>query len=311
LESALALRDRALGASVEVARRQAREQLEAAWQLHVSRVEEQLHSGWNRHLEQLLDERFQALAEELEKALEEKAAAAAAEAVRNSHLDINQFTRRMREAVTQQEWSAALIDAARSHAAFAALFTLQSGILRLDACTQDVALPPFPLASAPAMAAAAGSMDPIAAGKALLFPLCARSKAVALLYATGADHSRLELLSTVAGLVWESRTASTALVSIQPAEGEATDLARQAQRFARVHVAEMRLYQSGEVKQGRLTGTLYAALRESIEQARQDYREQFLTNSQVGADYLHEELVRTLANGDPSLFGAEYPGPLV
>jgi hypothetical protein len=244
-------------------------------------------------------------------------------------LDINQFTRRMREAVTQQEWSAALIDAARSHAAFAALFTLQSGILRLDACTQDVALPPFPLASAPAMAAAAGSMDPItaaccaselpqavldafpAAGKALLFPLCARSKAVALLYATGADHSRLELLSTVAGLVWESRTASTALVSIQPAEGEATDLARQAQRFARVHVAEMRLYQSGEVKQGRLTGTLYAALRESIEQARQDYREQFLTNSQVGADYLHEELVRTLANGDPSLFGAEYPGPLV
>jgi hypothetical protein len=83
-----------------------------------------------------------------------------------------------------------------------------------------------------------------------------------------------------------------------------------AQRFARVQVAEIRLYQSPAVKQGRATQSLYRLLQDHIERAREAYREQFLKDCPSMVDYFHVELVRTLANDDASLLGTEYPGPL-
>jgi hypothetical protein len=83
-----------------------------------------------------------------------------------------------------------------------------------------------------------------------------------------------------------------------------------AQRFARVKVAEIQLYQGSAVKAGRAARDLYGALRPEIDAAREAFRERFLTPGHETGDYLHAELVRELANEDATLLGPEYPGPM-
>jgi hypothetical protein len=84
-----------------------------------------------------------------------------------------------------------------------------------------------------------------------------------------------------------------------------------AQRFARVRVAEIQLYQSPQVKTGRASGDLYGALKTVLDAARSAYTEQFLTPVNGIPDYLHHEVVKVLANNDAKLLGSQYPGPLV
>jgi hypothetical protein len=83
-----------------------------------------------------------------------------------------------------------------------------------------------------------------------------------------------------------------------------------AQRFARVRVAEMRLYQAQAVRQGREHARLYMALRGEMDRSRAQFKHEFLHVPSM-IDYFHLEVVRTLANDDPALLGPEYPGPLV
>ena len=94
-----------------------------------------------------------------------------------------------------------------------------------------------------------------------------------------------------------------------PATEQALHL--RAQRFARVRVAEMRLYEGAAVESGRSGRDLYGALRRRIDDARVYFRESYLAFCPNMADYLHVELVRTLAHDDPDLLGKDYPGPLV
>jgi hypothetical protein len=84
-----------------------------------------------------------------------------------------------------------------------------------------------------------------------------------------------------------------------------------AQQFARVRVAEIQLYHSAAMKDGRASGDVYSALKTQMDAAREAYRERFLTPVNGTADYLHAEFVRTLANDDAALLGPAYPGPLV
>ena len=83
-----------------------------------------------------------------------------------------------------------------------------------------------------------------------------------------------------------------------------------AQRFARVHVAELRLYRAAAVQTGRTQRDLYGALRQPIDAARARFREKFFAACPSMVDYLHLELLRTLANDDSELLGKEYPGPM-
>jgi hypothetical protein len=83
-----------------------------------------------------------------------------------------------------------------------------------------------------------------------------------------------------------------------------------AQRYARVKVAEMRLYAAERVTAGQNTRDLYSALRTQIDEARAAFAGQFLTPPNGVPDYLHEELVRALAQNDEALLGPHYPGPL-
>lgn len=176
---------------------------------------------------------------------------------------------------------------------------------------------------------------PAPGDKAHLFPLTVDQTVVAVLYASGAVESApLELLTQAAAAILEARqrparreapAAGLTLVRIEPASaaaaGRAPDwdelsladrqLHLRAQRFARVQVAEMRLYRSDAVKSGRARGDLYTALQDTIDQARKAFRETFVSASPSMVDYLHRELARTLANDDSALLGEKYPGPLV
>jgi hypothetical protein len=73
----------------------------------------------------------------------------------------------------------------------------------------------------------------------------------------------------------------------------------------------MRLRDSQAVQTGRARRDLYGALRSSIDSARAGFRESFFAECPSMVDYLHLELVRTLANDDADLLGKDYPGPLV
>src|SRR5262249_32898706 len=83
-----------------------------------------------------------------------------------------------------------------------------------------------------------------------------------------------------------------------------------AQRFARVHIAEIRLQHADAVKSGRARRNIYDALRQPIDSAREVFHAQFFQCPSM-VDYLDLELTRTLANEDPELLGHSYPGPLI
>jgi hypothetical protein len=92
---------------------------------------------------------------------------------------------------------------------------------------------------------------------------------------------------------------------------EDKELHLRAQRFARVQVAGIRLYQSERVKNGRTAHDLYTSVKEEIDSARDAFRAEFLNASDSMVDYLHLELVRTLANDDAGMLGQDYPGQMV
>ena len=92
---------------------------------------------------------------------------------------------------------------------------------------------------------------------------------------------------------------------------EQRELHMRAQRFARVQVAEMRLYKDDAVKAGRRDANIYLRLRSEVDEARERYLAQFLDGQVHMRDYLHGELVETLAIDNPQLMGPDYPGPLV
>jgi hypothetical protein len=81
-----------------------------------------------------------------------------------------------------------------------------------------------------------------------------------------------------------------------------------ARRFARLLVSEIKLYNEQKVRDGRLEGDLYGRLREDIDRSRQMYDKRVAPPVAARYDYFHQELVNTLAEGDPSKLGNDYPG---
>ncbi len=83
----------------------------------------------------------------------------------------------------------------------------------------------------------------------------------------------------------------------------------QAQRFARVTIAELQLAQPEVCRSGRENGNLFVYLKRDLDRARDAFRKQFMETPSM-VDYLHLELINTAAAGDESKLGEDYPGPL-
>ena len=84
-----------------------------------------------------------------------------------------------------------------------------------------------------------------------------------------------------------------------------------ARRFARLLVSEIKLYNEQKVAEGRRGGDLYYRLKEDIDRSRQMYEKRVTSNVAARFDYFYDELVSTLAEGDPSKLGSDCPGPTV
>lgn len=84
-----------------------------------------------------------------------------------------------------------------------------------------------------------------------------------------------------------------------------------ARRFARLLISEIKLYNEQKVAEGRSEHDLYDRLREYIDRSREMYDKRVKAEVAARYDYFHGELVNTLAEGDASKLGSNYPGATV
>jgi len=99
-------------------------------------------------------------------------------------------------------------------------------------------------------------------------------------------------------------TIETPLVSsISP---EDQDVHRKAQRFARLLIDEIKLYNQAKVAEGRKNKDLYDRLKETIEKSRATYQKRYGKSVAASGNYLQNEIIRSLAEDDPSIMGANF-----
>ena len=77
----------------------------------------------------------------------------------------------------------------------------------------------------------------------------------------------------------------------------------QARRLAGFLVSEIKLYNEERLRDARASGGVYAALEEDIELARRIYEDRTDTELRSSTSYFDDEILRVLADGDPSTLG--------
>ncbi len=88
------------------------------------------------------------------------------------------------------------------------------------------------------------------------------------------------------------------------APASTTEDDQSARRYARLLVSEIKLYNEGTVRLGRQNRDLLERLRPEIDRARKLYEERVPAHVPARGTYFDDELVQTLADGDPGLLGA-------
>jgi hypothetical protein len=84
------------------------------------------------------------------------------------------------------------------------------------------------------------------------------------------------------------------------------DVHRKAQRFARLLVDEVKLYNQAKVSEGRKHKDIYDRLKEAIEKSRGTYQKRYGNTVAAAGNYFQHELVRSLAEDDVSIMGANF-----
>jgi hypothetical protein len=104
------------------------------------------------------------------------------------------------------------------------------------------------------------------------------------------------------------RAADAAELPVEVASDDERRLHNDARRFARLLVSEIKLYNKQKVEEARDQGNIYERLREDIDRSRQMYDKRVAPPVAARYDYFHQELVNSLAEGDPAKLGTGYPG---
>ena len=107
------------------------------------------------------------------------------------------------------------------------------------------------------------------------------------------------------------RYGQDAELPVEVSSDEERRLHNDARRFARLLISEIKLYNEQKVAEGRFEHDLYDRLREYIDRSREMYDKRVKPEVAARYDYFHGELVNTLAEGDVSKLGANYPGATV
>jgi len=81
---------------------------------------------------------------------------------------------------------------------------------------------------------------------------------------------------------------------------------RKAERFARLLVDEIKLYNQAKVAEGRKNKDLYDRLKEAIEKSRGTYQKRYGNTVAASGNYFQHEIIRSLAEDDVSIMGANF-----
>src|SRR5579859_4308492 len=113
--------------------------------------------------------------------------------------------------------------------------------------------------------------------------------------------------------VVEVAAASAASAAAAPATDpfagmspEDADVHRKAQRFARLLVDEIKLYNQAKVAEGRRNKDLYDRLKEDIEKSRATFQKRYGSTAAASGDYFQKEVLRSLAEDDLSVMGGNF-----
>jgi len=164
-------------------------------------------------------------------------------------------------------------------------------------------------------------------------PLFVRGKVAAIIYGDQGDSLEemtmvpmVEIMGRVAGMAVEllplrrklaeappkpkppEKAEERKEVEAPPSPETATEaelkVHEEAQRFARLLVSEVKLYNEVQVALGRKNRDLYQRLKDDIERSRQAYNKRFPSLAAT-TDYFYEQLVKILAEGDESALGIQ------
>jgi hypothetical protein len=118
-----------------------------------------------------------------------------------------------------------------------------------------------------------------------------------------------EVVEIAAHAASAGAAASAPATAADPFAGmsaEDADTHRKAQRFARLLVDEIKLYNQAKVAEGRRNKDLYDRLKEDIEKSRATFQKRYGSTAAASGDYFQKEVLRSLAEDDTSVMGASF-----
>jgi hypothetical protein len=115
------------------------------------------------------------------------------------------------------------------------------------------------------------------------------------------------VMAEVASASGAATAAAVAPDSFAAMSSEDAEVHRKAQRFARLLVDEIKLYNQAKVTEGRKSRDLYDRLKEDIDKSTATYQKRYGGTVAAGTNYFNQELVRSLAEDDSSLMGSSFP----
>jgi len=87
---------------------------------------------------------------------------------------------------------------------------------------------------------------------------------------------------------------------------EDQDVHRKAQRFAKLLVDEIKLYNQAKVSEGRKNHDVYDRLKDDIEKSRATFNRRYGSSAAASGNYFSNEVVRSLAEDDITMMGANF-----
>ena len=108
-----------------------------------------------------------------------------------------------------------------------------------------------------------------------------------------------------------SKAAQPAISIPNPASETEQRAHDDARRFARLMVSEIKLHNASKINDGQRNYDIYDRLKDTIDRGRKVYDNRVSPVVAARFDYFYDELVQTLAEGDPAKLGNNCPGPVV
>src|SRR5579872_1361534 len=161
------------------------------------------------------------------------------------------------------------------------------------------------LDSAPAMERPAPAPAPVHSVSAFNDPFAAHTpKHIAK--AVPEPEPAAEVVEVASSAATASAAAAPAADPFAGLSAEDADTHRKAQRFARLLVDEIKLYNQAKVNEGRRHKDLYDRLKEDIDKSRATFQKRYGSTAAASGDYFQKEVVRSLAEDDFSVMGPNF-----